>query len=272
MKLVATVLGSGSSGGVPRIGNHWGACDPKEPKNRRRRCSLLIEQFDPAEPHHKTSVLIDTSPDMREQLLDAEVDWVDGVLYTHDHADQSHGIDDLRMLAINRRRRVDVWMDEPTSKSLIARFGYCFIQPPDSGYPPILSEHRIEGPGAAIRVEGAGGPMDIMPFDVDHGSIRALGFRVGPLAYCADCVDVPDESFRLLDGIESWIVDALRYTPHPTHAHVDLALEWLKRAGVVHGILTNLHVDLDYRTLKTELPEGVEPAYDGMRVEFDIST
>ena len=271
MKLVATVLGSGSSGGVPRIGNHWGACDPNEPKNRRRRCSLLIEQFDPADPHHRTRVLIDTSPDMREQLLDAEVDWVDGVLYTHDHADQCNGIDDLRMLAINRRRRVDVWMDEATSESLTTRFGYCFKQPPGSGYPPILNEHRIEGPGKPIRIEGPGGPIDLMPFDLDHGSIRALGFRAGPVAYCADCVGVPDESFHLMEGIECWIVDALRYTPHPTHAHVEMALGWLERSGVAHGVLTNLHVDLDYRTLKAELPEGVEPAYDGMRIEFDLA-
>tara|TARA_R110000824_G_scaffold155226_1_gene327477 strand:- start:25960 stop:26769 length:810 start_codon:yes stop_codon:yes gene_type:complete len=269
MKLRATILGCGSSGGVPRIGGHWGACDPAEPRNRRRRCSLLVEQWD-QDPEQKTTVLIDTSPDMRDQLLDANVNWIDAVLFTHDHADQSHGIDDLRMVALNGRRRVDVWMDEPTSATLTTRFDYCFRQLPGTGYPAILNEHRIGDFGQPIRIEGAGGTIEAIPFDQDHGSIRSLGFRFGPLAYSADVVGVPEDSFSIIKGIECWIVDALRYAPHPTHAHLDLSLEWLDLAQVSLGILTNMHVDLDYQTLAKSLPDHVVPAYDGMSIEFDI--
>lgn len=272
MNLRATILGSGSSGGVPRPGiggPFWGACNPEEPKNRRRRCSLLIEQWD-RDPTAKTVVLVDTSPDMREQLIDAKIGWVDAVLFTHDHADQCHGIDDLRMLAINKRRRVDCWMDQPTHETLLTRFGYCFQEKPGSGYPAILNDHRIEKPGHAIHIEGPGGTIEAIPFDQDHGNIRSLGFRFGPLAYSADAVGIPDESFALLDGIDCWIVDALRYTPHPTHAHVEMALDWLKRARVPQGVLTNLHVDLDYEELAARLPEGVQPAFDGMQIEFTL--
>ncbi|MCE9649258.1 MAG: MBL fold metallo-hydrolase [Parvibaculum sp.] len=269
MKLRATILGCGSSGGVPRIGGHWGACDPKEPRNRRRRCSLLIEQW-ADDPSQKTTVLVDTSPDMRDQLIDANVSWIDGVLYTHDHADQSHGIDDLRMVALNGRRRVDVWMDAPTAKTLTSRFDYCFEQLPGSGYPAILEAHRIKTFGEPIHIEGAGGIIEAIPFDQDHGGIRSLGFRFGPLAYSSDVVDLPESSFEMLDGVECWIVDALRYTPHPTHAHVERSLEWIARVNPCLGILTNLHVDLDYRRLSSELPENVEPAFDGMTIEFEI--
>ncbi len=269
MKLRATILGCGSSGGVPRIGNHWGACDPKEPRNRRRRCSLLVEQWDQDETQ-KTTVLVDTSPDMRDQLLDANVNWIDGVLMTHDHADQTHGIDDLRMVALNGRRRVDVWMDVPTSQTLTRRFDYCFTQAPGSGYPAILNEHRISTMGEPIRIEGAGGAIEAIPFDQDHGSIRSLGFRFGPLAYSADVVGIPEDSFAILEGVDTWIVDALRYTPHPTHAHLDLSMKWLENRQARLGILTNMHVDLDYQTLVRELPDSVRPAYDGMTIEFDI--
>lgn len=272
MKMRATILGCGSSGGVPRPGiggPFWGACDPNEPKNRRRRCSLLVEQWD-RDPTQTTAVLVDTSPDMRDQLIDAKIGWVDAVLFTHDHADQCHGIDDLRMLAINKRRRVDCWMDEPTSETLLSRFGYCFREKPGSGYPAILNNHLIERPGEPIRIEGPGGTITAIPFDQDHGNIRSLGFRFGPLAYSADAVGITDESFDLLDGIECWVVDALRYTPHPTHAHVDMALDWLKRARVRQGVLTNMHVDLDYVTLKNQLPDDVVPAYDGMQLTFDL--
>jgi phosphoribosyl 1,2-cyclic phosphate phosphodiesterase len=174
------------------------------------------------------------------------------------------------MVAMNGRRRVDVWMDAPTARTLTTRFGYCFEQLEGSGYPAILTEHRIEKPGEIIRVEGAGGTIEALPFDQDHGGIRSLGYRFGPLAYSSDLVDLPEESFSLIGDVECWIVDALRYAPHPTHAHVDLSLEWLRRVNPQLGILTNLHVDLDYRTLASELPEGVVPAYDGMVLEFDI--
>lgn len=269
MKMRVTILGCGSSGGVPRIGNIWGACDPKEPRNRRRRCSLLVEQWDTDE-NQKTTVLVDTSPDMRDQLLDANVKWIDGVLFTHDHADQSHGIDDLRMVALNGRRRVDVWMNEPTSQTLTTRFDYCFQQLPGTGYPAILNEHRIGAFGEPIIVSGAGGDIVAIPFDQDHGPIRSLGFRFGPLAYSSDVVGLPASSFDLIRGVDYWILDALRYAPHPTHAHLDLALEWLDFLQVSRGILTNMHVDLDYRTLINELPPHIVPAHDGMVINLII--
>ena len=261
-----TILGSGSSGGVPRIGGHWGACDPTEPKNRRRRCSLLVERFgDAAEP---TTVLIDTSPDIREQLLDANVSKIDAVLYTHEHADQMHGIDDLRMVAMNMWQRVDVYADKRTHEVMMDRFGYCFRTPEGSDYPPILSDHLISDDLAPIVIDGPGGAIQAIPFWQDHGRIDSLGFRIGNMAYSSDVVGLPDKSFDVLQNLECWIVDALRYTRHPTHANVDMALDWIERAKPKQGVLTNLHVDLDYRTLKSTLPSHVVPAYDGMTIEI----
>ena len=259
--LKATILGCGSSGGVPRIGGHWGACDPNEPKNRRTRCSLLIERG-------KTAVIVDTSPDLREQLLRSGTEWLDGVLFTHDHADQTHGIDDLRALLINRRRRVDVYMDASTEATLMARFGYCFATPEGSQYPPILNAHALR-PFVPVRIEGEGGAIEAVPFMQSHGEVHSLGFRFGPIAYSSDLVGLPEESFRILEGLDVWIVDALRYRPHPSHAHLDLALEWIARLAPKRAVLTNMHLDLDYQTLKRDLPAGVEPAFDGMTIEVD---
>lgn len=262
--LKATILGCGSSGGVPRIGNHWGACDPNEPKNRRRRCSLLVQRF--GADGASTDILIDTSPDLREQLLGVGVARLDAVLYSHDHADQSHGIDDLRVVAINMRKLIDIYCDEGTAATLTARFGYCFSTPEGSSYPPILKPHLIKRPFRPFLIDGPGGAVEVLAFDQDHGDSRSLGFRFGPLAYSADVLNLPEESFKALEGVECWIVDALRYTAHPSHAHVARALEWIARLKPKRAILTNLHVDLDYATLKRELPEGVEPAYDGLVV------
>ncbi|MDF1686146.1 MAG: MBL fold metallo-hydrolase, partial [Parvibaculaceae bacterium] len=161
------------------------------------------------------------------------------------------------------------YMDKPTAATLTDRFGYCFKTPEGSTYMPILNEHRLTA-FEPVTIEGEGGPITALPFDQDHGEIRSLGFRIGPVAYSADVVDVPDESFDKLQGLECWIVDALRYKPHPTHAHVDRAVEWLKRVNVPHGVLTNLHVDLDYRKLSSELPDGFEPAYDNMVLKFEV--
>lgn len=262
-EIIATILGSGSSGGVPRIGVNgaeWGVCDPANPKNRRRRCSLLVQQGG-------TNILVDTSPDMREQLIDAKCGKLDAVLITHPHADQVHGLDDLRMVAQNMRQRVDVHGDQITMARLHETFGYCFETPPGSDYPAILKAHRLEA-FRAFAIDGAGGPIDVLPFDQDHGSMRSLGFRFGPIAYSSDVVGLPEASFAALDGVECWIVDALRYRPHPTHAHVAMALEWIARVKPKRAILTNLHVDLDYEALRRQLPTGVEPAFDGMRVTF----
>lgn len=258
-----TVLGCGSSGGVPRLGNDWGACDPANPRNRRRRCSLLVERHG---AQGITRVLIDTSPDMREQLLDAGVGTLDAVVYTHSHADHMHGIDDLRQVVFNLRSRLGVWADGPTQEALLSRFGYAFTQPDGSPYPPILDLHTIHGP---VTVDGAGGPVTLTPFRAEHGSMDALGFRIGPLAYLPDAVALPEESWRALAGLDCWIVDALRRKPHPTHAHLAMTLDWIARAKPARAILTNMHNDLDYETLKAELPPHITPAYDGLTVTYD---
>jgi len=263
--LVATILGSGSSAGVPRLGGlagagDWGACDPKNPKNRRRRCSLLVRRG-------PTTVLVDTSPDLREQLLSAGVAHIDGVVMTHPHADQTNGIDDLRPLMFLMKRRVDMHADRATLDHLKGQFGYCFATPEGSEYPPILNGHVIAEPFAPFAIKGEGGPVPVLAFWQDHGPIRSLGYRFGPIAYLSDVRDLDDAAFTVLQGVKVWIVDALRYTRHPTHANVATALEWIARVRPERAILTNLHHDLDYEELRMQLPEGVEPAYDGMTIE-----
>ena len=248
-----TILGCGTSGGVPRVGGEWGACDPNEPKNRRRRCSTLVQQGD-------STVVIDTAPDLREQLLDAEVKRLDAVIWTHDHADQCHGIDDVRMFYVRTGKRVEGWADERTLDSLMQRFGYVFAPPEGSMYPPIVKPNIIEG---RFRV----GEIDVLPLMQDHGGMPSLGFRFGDMAYCNDVVDLPEATFEALAGVKVWIVDAMRYRPHPSHAHVDRALEWIRRIKPERAVLTNMHIDLDYQTLRRELPPGVEPGYDGMVLE-----
>ncbi|MGR3433353.1 MAG: MBL fold metallo-hydrolase [Shimia sp.] len=256
-----TILGCGSSGGVPRLGGHWGACDPDEPRNRRRRCSLLVEREG---PEGTTRLLIDTSPDLRAQLLDAGIGRLDAVAYTHPHADHVHGIDDLRMIVFNTRVRLPVHADAPTRENLAMRFGYAFETPEGSPYPPILEMREIAG---AFEVPGAGGPLRVDPIEVAHGSIPALGFRIGGMAYMPDVSAIPEESWAALGGLDLWIVDALRRTPHPSHSHLDRTLAWIARATPRRAVLTNMHVDLDYRTLCDELPPGVAPAFDGMVLE-----
>ena len=266
MNLTFTILGCASSGGVPRPGLGWGACDPGNPKNRRRRCSLLVER---RSTRGATRVLVDTSPDLREQLLDADVTWLDGVLFTHEHADHTHGIDDLRGLYLHMRRKIDVYLDEPTSRALHERFGYCFMTPPGSEYPPILAEHRIV-PGRSVRIEGQGGAIDALPVLHDHGGVPSLGFRFDTVAYSPDLKTMPPESAAALAGLDIWIVDALRYHPHPSHFNVAEALDWIARIGPARAILTNMHTDLDYRVLRAALPPHVEPAYDSMRLNASL--
>ena len=255
-----TILGCGSSGGVPRPALGWGACNPNNPKNRRRRTSLLVERRGPA---GKTSILVDTSPDLRDQLYDAGVTWIDGVLYTHPHADHIHGIDDLRSLFIHKHRRVDDYLDEPTAAVLRPRFDYCFVSPPGSEYPPIVTEHRIEA-GKPITITGEGGPIEVLPILQEHGDIPSLGFRFGGLGYSCDLSGLPAPSAAALTGLEVWVVDALRYKPHPSHWSVADTLGWIERLKPKRAILTNMHADLDYETLRRELPAHVEPGYDGI--------
>ncbi|MEE9453543.1 MAG: MBL fold metallo-hydrolase [Paracoccaceae bacterium] len=258
-----TILGCGSSGGVPRLGGLWGACDPENPKNTRRRCAMLVERVT---SNGVTRVLIDTGPDMRAQLLDAGVGHLDGVVYTHDHADHMHGIDDLRMVVFNRQSRLPVWADTRTTDSLLARFGYAFIQPPGSSYPPILELRRLDGP---LEIDGAGGVIVLKPFTVEHGRIDALGFRIGDLAYLPDAAEIHDPAWELLADLKVWVVDALRYKPHPSHAHLERSLQWIARANPERAVLTNMHIDLDYDTLNAETPDHITPAFDGMVIELE---
>ncbi len=270
----ATILGSGSSGGVPRPGGpdghgDWGKCDPDEPRNRRTRCSLLVEKaheihgFDPA---HVTSILVDTSPDMRAQLLMAGCTHLNAVLFTHDHADQSHGIDDLRAFAIANRKRVPVWTDVDTSGELLERFSYCFKQRAGSPYPAILEQFDIPPSGQTFSIDGPAGAVRVTPFLQFHGSVNSLGFRFENIAYSSDVVDFPEESFSALEGLDVWIVDALQEKPHGSHAHLDKTLEWIEQVKPKRAILTNLHISMDYHSLKQRLPGHIEPAYDGLRV------
>ncbi|GGF60068.1 phosphoribosyl 1,2-cyclic phosphodiesterase [Azorhizobium oxalatiphilum] len=263
MTLTFTILGCGSSGGVPRVGQGWGACDPNEPRNRRRRCSLLVRRFG---PNGTTTVLVDASPDLREQLLDAGITNLDALLISHEHADHTHGIDDVRPLVIHNRRRMDTYMDEETSAIMHRRFGYCFVTPPGSNYPPILTEHRYHE-GREITISGAGGDITALPFRQHHGDIDAFGFRFGNVAYSSDVNGFPDNSLPHIENLDVWILDALRETPHPSHFSLSEALDHIDRLRPARAILTNLHTDLDYRTLAERLPDGIVPAYDGMTFE-----
>ncbi|MCV2868312.1 MBL fold metallo-hydrolase [Defluviimonas sp. WL0002] len=263
-RLRFTILGCGSSGGVPRLGGLWGDCDPTNPRNRRTRCSMLVERIDTG---GTTRVLIDTSPDMREQLLAAGVGELDGVVYTHAHADHVHGIDDIRQIVFNTRRRMQVWADGPTQEALISRFGYAFVQPQGSSYPPICDMNTIHGP---FSVQGAGGAIALTPFRVEHGVIDALGFRIAALAYLPDVSDMDEDAWNQVRGLDCWILDALRRKPHPTHIHLGKALDWIERAKPRRAILTNMHIDLDHATLVAETPDHVDVAFDGMTVEYEV--
>ena len=265
MSYKLTFLGTGSSGGVPRIGHHWGAADRTNPRNRRRRCAVLVQRIG---PKGTTTVLVDTPPDLRDQCLERDVMHVDGVLYTHEHADHCHGIDDLRVFALQERRRVDVFMDDLTWDSLFLRFKYCFEQKPGSGYPVILQRHRIVA-GEPVVIQGNGGPITALPILQDHGDSTSLGFRFGKLAYSPDIVGVPAQSAAALEGLDMWIVDALRYMPHPAHWSVKQTLAAIAHYQPKSALLTHMHVDLDYDELCGKLPAHVRPAYDGLVVEFE---
>jgi phosphoribosyl 1,2-cyclic phosphate phosphodiesterase len=268
LSLALTILGCGSSGGVPRVAQGWGACDPNNPRNRRRRCSVLVERSDRSEGGAKTSVLVDTSPDLREQLLDAGVERLDSVLMTHSHADHTHGMDDLRPLVIAMRKRIDIHMDEATSQAVRPAFAYLFESPEGSLYPPLLNERRLVS-GRPIQIEGQGGRIEALPFLLEHGEIPALGLRFGALAYTPDLNAIPPASLQFLEGLDTWIIDGLRYKPHPTHLSVDEALAWVEKMRPRRAIITNLHTDLDYEELSQRLPGNVTPAYDGMRIDLD---
>jgi phosphoribosyl 1,2-cyclic phosphate phosphodiesterase len=265
MTLALTILGCGSSAGVPRPALGWGACDPKNPKNRRRRCSLLAERTG---DRGVTRILIDTSPDLREQLIDANVDHIDAVFLTHEHADQTHGIDDLRSVVLHQRKRIPVYLNQTTADQILLRFSYCFVSPPESDYPPILDSHLI-GAGESRIIEGKGGPLTLSAFMVQHGNILALGYRIGDAVYTPDVNDIPRQSWHHLENLDLWIIDGLRYAGHPSHFSVNDALSWIDRFKPRRAIITNMHSDLDYEVLRLSLPPDVIPAYDGMRLTLE---
>lgn len=254
-----TILGSGPSPGVPLIGNYWGGCDPHNPKNNRTRASILIE-------HLEYRILIDSSPDLRQQLLRENIDWIDAVLYTHGHADHTHGINDVFCLARFQKKNIPIYADPQTLEELLTAFGYAFDTAADhhGQYDtPRLSPHAIRGP-QVIPFPG----VAFEHFEQDHGFSKSYGYRIGDFAYCTDLIDMPAESWQRLEGIKVLVVDCLRREPHPTHAHLDLVLEWADRLKVERAYLNHLGAQLDYETLKKELPAGVKPCYDGLVIEI----
>lgn len=269
-RIIATILGCGSSGGVPRIGNVWGVCDPDELRNRRRRCALLLEGFSEgsAEP---TRIIIDTGCDLREQMLDAGVDRVDAVFYTHEHADHTHGIDDLRVLALNMRKRVDVYFTAEAGERIRHAFSYCFESEPGSDYPPILNATEIQA-GDALTIDGPGGQITIRAFEQEHGNIKSLGYRIGDFAYSCDLSGISEQHLHAVSGLDVWIIDALRPTPHPSHLSLPESLDLIARMQPQTAILTNLHIDMDYTTVAATTPDAVFPAFDGMQIDVTSGT
>lgn len=253
------VLGCGGSGGVPLVGGEWGACDPANPRNRRRRVSVYVAAGD-------TAILVDASPDLRMQLLDAGIHRLDAVLFTHEHADHCHGIDDLRYL---RRTPgappLEAWARPGTLEVLERRFDYIFHQNSKASgvlYRPFLAARRIDGPFAV-------GPLKIVPFEQQHGlGTTSTGFRIGAMAYSTDVVGLDEAAFAVLAGLDLWIVDCLRFEPHPTHAHFDLVISWVERLKPKRTLLTHLNHQADYDEVARRCPRGVEPAYDGMTIEI----
>jgi len=259
--LTLTILGCGSSGGVPRIGNDWGACDSTNPKNRRRRCSLLATRTNST---GSTNVLIDTSPDLREQMLSAHVNHLNAVWLTHDHADHTHGLDDLRPFFLMSRKPVPLFADAHTGTIILRRFGYCFEG--SGGYPAIASLHELHH-GREIEATGAGGSVSALAVPVTHGDLTALCFRFGKAAYIPDVNAIGPASMAELAELDLLIIDALRYKPHPSHFSLEETLAVIATLKPKRAVLTNMHIDLDYETLQRDLPSSVEPAYDGMKLE-----
>lgn len=262
-----TILGCGSSPGVPRITGDWGACDPTNPKNRRRRASLLVERI--ARDGGITTVVIDTGPDFRDQMITSGVKSLDAVVYTHAHADHIHGIDDLRGFWHEQRRLIDVYADAFTLERLRAGFGYCFEKPDGSSYPPIVLAHEIIH-GEVFELSGNGGMISFEPLTQIHGSIQSLGFRIGDFAYCSDVSDFPAETVQAMQGLDTLVIDALQYRPHPSHLSLDETLAWIDRLKPKRSILTHMHTPLDYEAVASAIPSGIEPGYDGLFIEISI--
>jgi len=252
----ARILGCGTSSGVPRIGNDWGDCDPKEPRNRRTRSSILIQSGE-------AKLLVDCGPDLRGQLLAAELIDIDCVIVTHDHADHCHGIDDLRQIAHHLERPVPIAARPDTLRRLQRRFAYAFEGTPL--YPPVLAP-------AAIETSMPWGMAQLSFADQPHGGITSLGIRADErdrsMGYAIDFHELTPDMAKLYDGVDLWICDCLRRTPHPTHAHLDAVLGWAKDLKIGQLLLTHLDKSMDYATLLAELPDWAEPAYDGQEISL----
>jgi phosphoribosyl 1,2-cyclic phosphate phosphodiesterase len=254
MKL--TLLGCGSSGGVPLIGCDCAVCTSTDPKNKRSRVSVLLETTN-------TRLIIDTGPDFRQQVLTAKLKTVDAILYTHAHADHTHGIDELRSFNYHADAPLPIYGDAATLKELQHRFGYVFLPPTGdhNWYRASLIPHIIT-PYVPFTI----GDITLTPFAQDHGPVNSMGFRFGDIAYSTDVKHLPEASWKVLEGIKIWVVDCLSHGEKPTHAHLDLALEWINRLKPERAILTHMGHEFDYATLQTNLPEGVEAAWDGMEI------
>ena len=250
--ITVTLLGCGTSGGVPRAPTQWGACDPNEPKNRRSRASIFVDC-------DGVTFLVDTSPDLRNQALAADIERIDAVLFTHDHADHCHGIDDLRGYCIRQKAPIPTYGDKPSMDVITERFDYIFKGAP--GYPPLCTSTVIT-PGRHM-IKG----REIIVFEQGHGPRTSLGFRFGAFAYSTDLNALDDHAMAALKGVKVWIVDALRYEPHPTHPHLDQTLAWIEEINPDRAILTHMSWELDYQTLNASLPAGVEPGYDGLVIK-----
>ncbi len=264
-----TILGCGSSPGVPRINGDWGDCNPDNPKNQRTRAAFMVEQIAP--DGGTTTVVIDTGPDLRTQLIAARVTHIDAVLYTHAHADHLHGIDDLRGFFISTRKRIPIYADVATMQRIRDGFPYCLETPPGSNYPPIVEPHLIEDLDAPITITGEGGAISFAPHMQQHGDTHSLGFRIGSVAYCTDVSDFPADSVLKLSGLDVLVIDTLQYRYHPSHLSMEQALEWIGKLRPRRAILTHMHTPLDYDIVMRETPEHVEPGYDQMQFELEVS-
>lgn len=267
MVLTLTILGCASSAGVPRVGGathaeRWGVCDADNPKNTRLRCSALLTRTG---ANGTTTCVIDTGPDFRAQMLKCDVSRLHGVVYTHAHADHLHGIDDMRPFALVQRARIPVFMDDSTFSRAHEGFGYIFETPPGSAYPPIVDRQTIDH-ATLVTVNGPGGGITLTPVPVIHGDITALGFRLSDTLYLPDVSEVPESSLHHFEGLDCLIIDSLRRKPHPSHFNLEQALAFSAKVKPKRTVLTNLHIDLDYKALLSETPPDVEPAYDGLQI------
>lgn len=265
-RMRVTILGCGSSPGVPRPNGDWGGCNRHNPKNRRLRASVLVERVGQA---GTTTIVIDTSPDFRAQMLMADVRQIDAIVYTHAHADHIHGIDDVRSYVFSQGQMIPSYADAATASRLHEAFGYCFQTPQGSGYPPILIDRRIDAE-TPFDVDGQGGPLTFTPLMQRHGSIHSLGFRIGDLAYCPDVSAIPEATLARMHDLDVLIIDALQYREHPSHFSLAQSLAVIDELKPKRAFLTHMHIPLDYDVVMAETPDHVAPCHDGLVIEADL--